>query len=278
MLFGIGIDFMIRHENGNLVYFTFENFDKTGVVSHCFSTRKGGVSTGVFKSMNLHFREDKPENVVENYKIICSAIGVDYRNVVFSKQIHSDTIYDVCKDDTGKGLLRKSDIYDADGLITSEKEIVLTTFYADCVPIYFLDPIKKVVAMAHSGWRGTVKEIGAKTVLKMVRDYGCDRKNILAGIGPSIKNCCFEVEYPVVEEFENNLEYSPKFIFKDFEKEGKFKIDLQGIIQETLINSGVLKENVENSGICTKCNPELFFSHRNMGPERGSLAGLIALK
>ncbi len=269
---------MIKNVKGDLIYFTFEKFDNTGVVSHCFSTRKGGVSTGVFSSMNLHFRMDKPENVIENYKIICSAISVDYRNVVFSKQIHSDTIYTVSQNDNGKGLLRKSDIYDADGLITNERELVLTTFYADCVPIYFLDPVKKVIAMAHSGWRGTVKEIGAKAVLKMEKDYGCERKNILAGIGPSIKKCCFEVDYPVVQEFLKGVSFSKDFIFKDKEKEGKYKIDLQGIIERTLILAGVSKENIENAGICTKCNHELFFSHRYMGNERGSLAGLIALK
>ncbi|MCI8805741.1 MAG: peptidoglycan editing factor PgeF [Clostridiales bacterium] len=269
---------MVKNIKGDLIYFTFEKFDNTEVVSHCFSTRKGGVSTGAFDSMNLHFRTDKPENIIKNYKIICSAINVDYRNIVFSKQIHNDTIYTVSQEDRGKGLLRNSDIYDADGLITNEKEIVLTTFYADCVPIYFLDPIKRVIAMAHSGWRGTVKEIGAKAVLKMEKDYGCEKKNILAGIGPSIKKCCFEVDYPVVHEFENNMSFSKDFIFKDKEKEGKYKIDLQGIIEKSLILSGISKENIENAHICTKCNHDLFFSHRYMGDERGSMAGLISLK
>lgn len=269
---------MIKHNVNNVVYFTFKKFDDTGLVSHCFSTRKGGVSTGVFESMNLHFRNDKPENVIQNYKIICNAIGLDYKNVVFSKQIHSDNIYSVTEKDKGKGLLRKSDIVDADGFVTDEKGIVLTTFYADCVPVYFLDPVKKVIAMAHSGWRGTVLEISTKTVYKMEKLYGSDRKNIIVGIGPSIKKCCFEVDYPVIEEFQNKLSFSKDFIFKDTEKDGKYKIDLQGIIEKSLVLAGVLKENIENSGICTKCNPDLFFSHRNMGAERGSLAGLIALK
>ena len=278
MLLRIGIDFMIKHKNENLVYFTFKMFDDTGVVAHCFSTRLGGVSEGVFESMNLHFRNDKPENVIENYKIICSAIGIDYRNIVFSKQIHSDTIYVISSKDKGKGLLKKSDIDDADGLITNETGIALTTFYADCVPVYFLDPVLKVIAMAHSGWRGTVKQISAKAVCKMKKDYGCDSKNILVGIGPSIKKCCFEVEYPVVEEFEKKLPFSKEFIFKDNEKIGKYNIDLQSIIEKTLVSAGILSYNIENADICTKCNPDLFFSHRNMGNERGSLAGIIALK
>jgi len=269
---------MIKHKNGSLVYFTFENFDNTGIVSHCFSTRKGGVSKGVFESMNLRLRNDKFENVIHNYKIICSAIGVDYRDVVFSNQIHSDNIYTVSQCDRGKGLLRKSDINDADGLITNEKNIVLTTFYADCVPVFLLDPVKRVIAMAHSGWRGTVKKISAKAVLKMERDYGCEKKNILLGIGPSIKKCCFEVDYPVVCEFQKNILFSENFIFKNDKKKEKYMIDLQGIIKETLVSIGIPVQNIEDSDICTKCNPDLFFSHRYMGDERGSLAGLMALK
>ena len=269
---------MIKREKNDLIYFTFENFDKTGLVSHCFSTRKGGVSTGFYESMNLHFRGDTTENVIENYKRICNAIDVDYKNVVFSTQIHSDNIYTVSEKDRGKGLLKKSDISDADGLITNEKGTVLTTFYADCVPIYFLDPVEKIIAMAHSGWKGTVLQIAKKTVQKMENDFNCQRKNILVGIGPSIHKCCFEVEYPVVEEFEKNIPFSKNFIFKDYEKEGKYKIDLQGIIEKTLLLNGILQENIEVANICTKCNPDLFYSHRNMGADRGSLAGLIALK
>lgn len=268
---------MIKHEIENLVYFTFESFDNTSLVSHCFSTRKGGVSKGVFQSMNLHFRTDKIENVIQNYKIICSAIDIDYRNVVFSKQIHSDNIYTVSENDKGKGLIIKSDIDNADGLITNKKNVALVTFYADCVPLYFLDPVKKVIAMAHSGWKGTVKKIAEKTVLKMNIDYNSNIKDILVGIGPSIGKCCFEVDYPVVEEFNKNFSFAEEFIFNDNQNKGKYKIDLKGIIEKNLVSIGVPAQNIENSNICTKCNPELFFSHRNMGNNRGSLAGIISL-
>lgn len=268
---------MKKNIKDNIMYFTFENFDKTGVVKHCFSTKIGGVSENEYKSMNLSFRDDKKENVIENYKKICSVIGCDYRNVVFSNQIHEDNIYSVDEKDRGKGLLRESDIKNTDGLITDKKNICLVTFYADCVPLYFLDPIKKVIALSHSGWRGTAKQIGRKTVYIMSEKYGCKKENILCGIGPSIGACCYEVDTPVFEEFKNKIPFSEKYILKDKEKNDKYKINLQKINEQILLNSGIQKENIEIADICTKCNKDIFYSHRVMGDKRGSMAGLMEL-
>lgn len=268
---------MIKNVKGDLVYFTFESFDKTGIVKHCFSTRKGGVSTGVYKSMNLSFRKDTRENVIKNYSILCNAIGCDYNNIVFSDQVHGNEIYNVTQKDRGKGLLRESDIKNIDALITNEKDVVLTTFYADCVPLYFLDVNKKVIALAHSGWRGTVKQIAAKTVNQMQDMHNCNPKDILVGIAPSIGVCCYETDELVVKEFKDSIPFSEKFIYKDLNKAGKYKIDLQNINREILINAGIEKQNIEIANICTKCNNQLLFSHRVMGNERGSLAALMQL-
>lgn len=267
---------MKLNEQDNLKYYTFENIEKTNIVKHCFSTKFGGVSTGCYESMNLAFREDKKENVIKNYEILCNSIGVDYKNVVFSNQIHQDKIYKVTKKDIGKGLLKESDIKGYDALITNEKDIVLVTFYADCVSIFIVDPINKAIGMAHSGWRGTVKEIGAKTIKEMTKEYNSNPKDLIVGIGPSIEKCCFQVGGEVVEEFKKDLPFSENYIFNDSVKD-KFKIDLQGIIKQTIINSGVLENNIEVSRLCTMCNSNMFFSHRVMGNERGSLAAIISL-
>lgn len=267
---------MKLNEKGNLKYYTFENIEKTNMVKHCFSTKFGGVSKGFYESMNLSFRDDIKENVIKNYEIICSGIGVDYKNVVFSSQIHEDKIYKVTKEDVGKGLLRQSNIKGYDALITNEKDIALVTFYADCVSIFIVDPINKAIGIAHSGWRGTVKEIGAKTIKQMNKIYGSNAKDLIVGIGPSIEKCCFQVGKEVVETFKKDLPFSEKYIFNDTIKD-KYKIDLQGIIKQTLINSGVLEKNIEVSELCTMCNNEMFFSHRFMGNERGSLAGIISI-
>lgn len=261
----------------DLQFYTFEQLEKTNLVNHCFSTKFGGISNGVYESMNLSFREDLKENVIKNYQIICDAINCNYENVVFSSQTHKDKIYKVTKKDIGKGLLKESDIYGFDALITNEPEIVLTTFYADCVSIFILDPIKKAIGIAHSGWKGTVLEIGKKTILKMKEEYNTNPKDLIVGIGPSISKCCFQVDLLVVEQFKNAIPFSEKYIFNDNE-EGKYKIDLQNIIKESILTTGVLEQNIEISGLCTMCNSDIFFSHRVMGNERGSLAGLIQLK
>lgn len=268
---------MKKNINGDLVYFTFESFEKTNTVKHCFSTKLGGVSKGAYKSMNLSFRDDKRENVIQNYKIICNTLDMDYNNIVFSSQVHDDKIYHVSENDRGKGLLKKSDIINYDALITNKKDVILTTFYADCVPLYFLDPFEKVIALAHSGWRGTVKQIGTLTVNEMAKIYNCKKENIIAGIGPSIGVCCFEVDTPVVNEFKNKLPFSEEFIIKDCTKKDKYKINLQKINEKILLNAGIKKENVEIADICTMCNSDLLFSHRKMGDKRGSLAALMQL-
>ncbi len=260
----------------DLIYFVFESFEKTGLVRHCFSSRKGGVSEGCYESLNLSFREDKPENVVKNYQILCDAIGSDYRNTVFSDQVHRDDIYDVTLADRGKGLITPREITEKDGLMTNIPGIVLVTFYADCTPLYFLDPIKKVIALSHSGWRGTVLGIGAKTVHKMVSDYGCRTDDILCGIGPCIGKCCYQVDEKVAGDFGRRYAFAKEHISPD-EERGKYLLDLKGMNKDILISAGIRPENIEISDLCTKCESDLLFSHRVMGSQRGSLAALMEL-
>ncbi len=261
-------------DNNGVKYLTFQ---KLKGIKHCFSTRMGGVSTGCYESLNLGFREDKRENVVENYKRICSAIDVDSRNTVWTKQIHTDLVLRVSEADRGKGLFapRTQDGYDA--IITNCKDVVLTGFSADCVLILYYDSVSKAIGIAHSGWRGTVLEIGAKTVKAMEDEFGTSPSNLICCIAPAIAKCCFQVDKPVVDEFTSKLPWSGEFIKADTENEGKYYIDLHSINERILINSGVKAENIENSRICTKCHPELFYSHRLMGNARGSMAAMISL-
>lgn len=267
---------LVKNKNG-AQYYVFESFEKTGLVNHCFSTRKGGVSKGCFESLNLSFRNDKKENVIENYRLLCEAIGCDYNNTVFSNQIHEDNLYEAKNDDRGKGLLKESDIIGYDGLYTNNKNIVLTTFYADCVPLFFLDVSKKVIAISHSGWKGTVKKIGAKTVDTLKKRYNSLEDDIIAGIGPSIGLCCFEVDKPVADVFLEKLPFCKKFIIKE-ENKNKYRIDLQSINKQILINAGLKEKNIEVADLCTKCMSDIFYSHRVMGDERGSMAALMELK
>ncbi len=261
-------------KNGNLEYYVFEKFKN---IRHCFSTRKGGVSEGYYSTMNLGWREDKPENVIENYRRICEAIGCDSKNTVWTRQIHTDRIINVTEADRGKGLFKEREAEGYDGVITNCKDVVLTGFSADCVLIYFYDPVKEVIGICHSGWRGTVLAIGSKTAEKMVKDYGCNKNDIICGISPAIGKCCFQVDEPVVNAFKKAFEWVDDFVEKDTENEGHYYIDLHGVNEEILVKSGIPRENIENSRICTMCNNDMFFSHRLMGNERGSMAGFISL-
>lgn len=261
---------------GSVYYFTFPSFDKYNFISHGFSTRLGGVSSGIFSSMNLGFnRGDDYSNVLENYKIFSEALGINYKDLVFSSQTHKDVIRDVTKSDMGKGITREKDYDDIDGLITNIPGIPLVGLFADCVPIYFFDPVKRVVGLAHSGWRGTVLKIGEKMVGKFM-EYGSLKENILVGIGPSIGPCCFQVGEEVAEEF-RKLPFETKSSIKRDESD-KFKIDLWQINKTILINSGIKGNNITVTDVCTKCCSDVLFSHRGSNGKRGSLNGIIGLK
>jgi YfiH family protein len=264
---------------GNLTYIKIPSFEKTNKVNHCFSTRLGGVSEGIYSSLNLGFnREDSEENVRKNFQLLCEAININPNNLVFSDQIHEDKIIIVDELDRGKGYNRDSDILGVDGIITNKRNVALTTFYADCVPLYFLDPVKEVIALSHAGWRGTVKKIGYKTIVEMIENFSCDPKDILVCIGPSIGNCCFEVSEDVKIKFEKILNHDiiEKIIGRPVEN--KWYIDLWTANEEIIMMAGVPKENITKTDICTMCNKEVLFSHRGLDGKRGSLAAIMELK
>lgn len=262
--------------NGEVPYYSFPAFDRVGFVRHGFSTRLGGVSDGTFASMNLGFnRGDDDAAVSENYRRFCAAIGVTPERVVLSAQTHTTNIYNATAADCGRGITRDRGYTDVDGLITDEPNVVLCTHYADCVPLFFVDPVRRVVATSHAGWRGTVGGIGAVTVERMARDYGCQPSDILVGIGPSIGRCCFEVDTPVMEEF-SKLPFFDGDCYTD-DKNGKYHIDLWEVNCRYLLNAGVKADNITVTDVCTRCHPDTLWSHRFCGNDRGSLAAFIAI-
>lgn len=262
-------------KSGALEYLTFKNLSEIKFLRHAFSTRLGGVSEGNIGSMNLSFhRGDKRENVIKNYEIICKAARIPTADLVFSKQTHTDNIKAVTKADCGTGF-SKPEFSDIDGLITNEPHVALVTQYADCTPLLFCDPKKRVIGASHSGWRGTVKQIGRKTVEKMHSEFGCEPSDIIAAVGPCIHSCCYEVDGPVFNEF-LNAGFDTDKIFKE-KPNGKYMLDLAFSNKLVLLESGIKEENIEVCDICTSCNSEELFSHRVMGNDRGNLAALIEM-
>lgn len=264
---------------GEVLYLTYPLLENIGIVKHGFSTRVGGVSKGVCSTMNLSFSRGDDENAVrENFRRMANALDVEEDCFVFSHQTHTTNVRKVTLDDKGKGLTRQLDYQDVDGLITNVPGLCLSTFYADCVPLYFVDPVHKAIGLSHSGWRGTVGKIGAVTVQKMQEEYGSKPEDIIAAIGPSICQDCYEVSEDVIVEFQNNFDekYWKELYYK--KENGKYQLNLWKANEIVLAEAGVLKEHIAVTNLCTCCNHEVLFSHRASKGKRGNLAAFLALK
>ncbi len=268
---------LAAHVQGDLLYYSFPSLDALPFVRHGFSTRLGGVSRGLYESMNLSFtRGDEAAAVRENFVRFCGALGLHAEDVVLSAQEHHTALYNATAADRGRGITRERGYTDIDGLLTDEPGVALCTQYADCVPLFFADPVRRVVATSHSGWKGTAAQIGRVTVERMCRDYGCRREDILAGIGPSIGPCCFEVDAPVAEAFAAMEDVSTDGCIQDGAP-GKWQVDLWEVNRRILLAAGLRPGKITVTDLCTKCHPDIFWSHRATGGERGSLAAFIAL-
>ena len=267
---------LVAGKKGQALYLTFPSFTRTQAVEHLFSTRLGGVSEGIFSTMNLSYtRGDKKEAVDENYRRIADIMGCKMEMFVCSDQTHTTNIRKVTEADCGKGVLIPKDYQDVDGLVTDREEIVLATFFADCVPLYFLDAKRRVIGLAHSGWRGTVGHIGKKMIDIMVKDYGCKKEQILAAIGPSICVDCYEVSADVAEQFEAEF---GSIVLQKGNRQGKYQLDLWRANEEVLLQAGLTSAQIEVTDICTCCNASLLFSHRASEGKRGNLGAFLMLK
>jgi YfiH family protein len=262
-------------------YITFPALSSIPFIRHGFSTRLGGVSEDIFSTMNLGFLgqyQDNPDKVIENYRRISKSMGIDPTTIVMAKQVHKTNIRVVDKEDWGKGIFRQRDFDEIDGLITNTPNVTLVTTYADCVPIYLVDPVKKAIGLSHSGWRGTVKKIGRETVDEMHKHFNSNPKDLIAVIGPSICQQCFEIGDDVAEEFYYafNLDGDNDILVRA--SSGKYHGDLWKANQRVLLDAGLMLDNIHICGVCTCCNPELLFSHRKSNGKRGSLAAFLSIE
>lgn len=256
-------------QNGTMEYRAAENIP----VPHAFTTRLGGVSRGTLASLNLGaHRGDDPENVAENFRILARTLDFDVKSLVLTHQVHSDIVRVVTKDHH-QGVDHRQ-YPESDALITRDPGTALIAFTADCTPILLCDPITGCVGAVHAGWRGTAANIAGKTVEKMVSQFGCDRKNIRAAIGPNIGQCCFQTDMEVPHAL---LEaYGPAVRQFIRQRDEKFYPDLKKINALALQNAGVT--NIDISQDCTMCRPDLFWSHRIHGAGRGAMGAVIVCK
>lgn len=270
--------FNVKEKNG-VIYLTYPLLEKADFVNHCFSTRVGGVSKGVCSTMNLSFsRGDNVEDVKENFRRMAGVLDINVEDFVFSSQTHTTNVRVVTEKDKGKGIIRPIDYDDVDGLITNIPGLCLATFYADCVPLFLVDPVHKAIGLSHSGWRGTVGKIGKVTVEKMTEEYGTDPKDVYAAIGPSICQDCYEVSEDVIIQFRGNFDQKYwKELF--YEKQNKkYQLNLWKANEIVFKEAGITKDHIATTNVCTCCNSEILFSHRASKGKRGNLAAFLTIK
>ena len=268
-------------ENGagsTLPLLKYPLLEQTGIVEHCFTTRIGGVSKGIYESLNLSFtRGDEDAAVRENFRRLAGAMETDVSEFVFTDQTHTTNVRRVTAEDAGKGIVKERDYTDIDGLITNEPGLVLSTFYADCVPLYFVDPVHRAIGMSHSGWKGTVGKMGAATITAMKREFGTEAKDLVCAIGPSICQDCYEVSEDVIRQFQKNFpEDCWDALFYQKENQ-KYQLNLWKANELIFYEAGILPEHIAVTNLCTHCNSEILYSHRQAGDARGNLCAFLAL-
>ena len=263
---------------GSVPLLYFPLLQQIPFVGHGFTTREGGVSEGMFSSLNLSFtRGDRREAVEENFKRLAAALGVSYGDFVFSDQTHTTNILRVGKEHRGCGLTKERGYSDIDGLITNEPNVALSTFYADCVPLFFVDPVHHAIGLSHSGWRGTAGRMGAATLSAMNREFGTLPEEVFAAIGPSICQDCYEVSGDAAEVFQKEFPAYQNAVLKPHGA-GKYLLDLWKCNEIVLLEAGVCRVHLAAANICTCCNPKLLFSHRASHGKRGNLGAFLFLK
>ena len=268
---------MKLNNKDSVPYLTYNSLEEINFIRHGFSTRFGGVSKGIFSSMNLAFnRGDNQDDVVENYKRLCNSIGLDFNTLVASAQDHHTFVRPVTSENYGVGITKPRDMQSVDALITNEKNVTLVTYYADCTPLFFVDTKNKAIGLAHAGWRGTVGKIGAEVVKKMTELYNTDPADLVCAVGPAISKCCYEVDKACADEFYklSTLDTSA-FIFP--KENNKFHLDLLECNRQILVEAGVKPENITLSDFCTRCNSELLWSHRATNGQRGTMCAVMSI-
>lgn len=267
----------VKHIIRGIHYWTVPSFNETGLVVHGFSGRLGGVSQGAYESLNLSIHtDDKPENILKNRQLIANVLGFNPEDIVCAQQVHGNHVYGVLPEDKGRGAKdRITVIPGTDALMTDEPGIVLMAFFADCVPIFFLDPKQKIIALAHAGWQGTALQITFETIKAMEKKYKSCANELLVAVGPSIGPCHYQVDTPVIDRMKEA--YKEKYLdFFENLYNGYGQLNLWEANRYQAQEAGVPNQNITLARICTFCEQGEFFSHR--AKMAGRQAAMIMLK
>lgn len=263
-------DMMSIKENDGVTYHSFEILERWAGLTQAAFTRLGGVSEPPYDTLNVSFSvHDDPDRVRRNRELAVRAVGWDPNSIVSARQVHGRRVVAV-----GKQHLGGAELPDTDALVTNEPGILLMMKFADCVPIVLWDPVRRVVGLVHAGWRGTVSATPAAALELMEKEYDSRPYEVIAAIGPSIGPCCYDVGADVAGEAAKRFAGASVLQKMD----GSYRFDLWNANAETLMRAGVAEENIEVSGICTRCRNDLFFSHRAAKGIAGRFAVVAGIK
>ncbi|MCD8376955.1 MAG: peptidoglycan editing factor PgeF [Oscillospiraceae bacterium] len=268
---------MTLQERNGVPFVRADNLERAGGVAHGFSTRRGGVSQGIFSSLNLSAsRGDDPQCVRENYRRFCTVVGIRADRLALTRQVHGCTVRAVTERDVQQDVCVPAEA-ECDALVTRTPGLALAVFTADCIPILLYDPAVRAVAAVHAGWRGTAGDIVGRTVEKLTDCFGSRPEEVLAAIGPGISRCCFETDGDVPQTLEERLGPLAR-PYVEAGPEGKFHVDLKAVNAALLRRAGVAPGHIEISSHCTACLPNLYWSHRVTQGRRGNQAAVIMLR
>lgn len=266
----------VKRNSGDVLYLASQTLEQAGGVAHGFSTRIGGVSEGMWAGLNLGVnRGDDPDHVRENYRRFLTAIGARGGKLAMTNQVHENCVRVVTSADWKEDPYEKV-TFEADGLMTATPGVALMIFTADCIPVLLYDPVRRVIAAVHGGWRGTAAGIAARAVERMKDVYGCNGADILAAVGPGLCASCFETHEDVPNAMMAALG-THVLQHIQIKENGKFSVDLKGINKLQLEQAGLNPDHIDLCGECTACQPDKFWSHRKVGNNRGSMASVIQL-
>lgn len=261
---------VIQVNDGKIKYLQFRRLlEYSDRIQHCYSLRP--LDFGKNRDYDV-----SKEKIHKEYEIICKSLDLNADNIYRPKQMHTNVVKKV--EDENSGIFTE-DFENVDGLVTNKKDKILSLSFADCISLFFYDPVKNVIGDIHSGWKGTYKEIAREAVKMLKQEYGCDAKDLICCIGPSIKKCCFEVSQDVRDMFYEQYKYTGRIdeIIFASNRPGKYYIDTVLINRIILESEGVNPENIVESDICTKCNHDKIHSYRAEGTAFGINTAIISL-
>lgn len=257
---------MLRHELNGLVYYCFENLTAFNELFHGVFTRLGGVSRSPYDSLNVSYSAgDNREAVETNHELICQALGISREDVATAQQVHGSQVTVVGPEDRGRVLPA------TDALITDSPGVALLLRFADCLPVLLYDPVHKALGLAHAGWRGTMAGIAEKTILSMMEVYGSRPEDIIAGLGPGIGPCCYQVGTEVIEAAKASFNCWRELLHT--QGDGSLHLDLREANRRQLAKLGV--EKIEEARLCTACRVDEFFSYRAENGHTGCFAVVL---